>query len=128
MNIRNEIIAASREHFKSHIRKHLTNINVMLENPRSFPDHTDIMDAIEKEINIIDEYDSKLAVLEKYLGNGETSSRSSDNGNNGNNDQNTTTTETVTTETVTTDTTQQDTTVYASAGSHVTIERPFTTV
>jgi hypothetical protein len=127
MNIRNEIIAASREHFKSHIRKHLTNINVMLENPRSFPDHTDIMDAIEKEINIIDEYDSKLAVLEKYLS--EPATKSSDNGNgqnngnNGNNDQNTTTTETVTT-----DTTQQDTTVYASAGSHVTIERPFTTV
>lgn len=67
MTIKNEIIAATREHFKSHIRKHLTNIHIILHNPTAIPDHTDVMDALEKELAIVDEYDSKLTVLEKYL-------------------------------------------------------------
>lgn len=65
--MRNEIIQASRLHFKAHIEKHRINIETMLHNPTAIPEHTDIMDAIEKELDLIAEYDDKLEMLEKYI-------------------------------------------------------------
>ena len=43
------------------------NIETMLRNPIAIPEHTDIMDAIEKELEIIAEYDDKLEMLDKYF-------------------------------------------------------------
>lgn len=109
MSIKNQIIVASREHFKAHIRKHLTNINVILANPTAIPDHTDVMDAVEKELFIISDYESKLAALDKHF-------RSEDGEDH----------ETDSKSTSTTTTTQADATVVAGAGSHINVERPFT--
>ena len=67
MSIKTKLLEASRLHYTSHIHKHIMNVEVILANPTGIPDHTDVMDAIEKEIAIIDEYDSKLHVLEKYF-------------------------------------------------------------
>jgi hypothetical protein len=39
----------------------------MLANPTSIPEHSDIMDAIEKEVAQIAEYMDKLEVMEKYF-------------------------------------------------------------
>lgn len=65
--MREELLKASRIHFESHILKHRMNINVILQNPIAIPEHTDIMDAIEKELAIIAEYDDKLEMLNKYF-------------------------------------------------------------
>jgi hypothetical protein len=65
--MRNKIIEASRLHFQSHIEKHKVNVEVMLANPMAIHDHTDLMTAIENEIEQISEYEDKLAVLEKYF-------------------------------------------------------------
>jgi hypothetical protein len=65
--MRKEILNASRLHFESHIEKHRINIETMLHNPIAIPEHTDIMDAIEKELCIIAEYDDKLEMLKKYF-------------------------------------------------------------
>lgn len=62
-----EIIEASRMHFRAHIEKHRINVKVLMENPRVIPEHMDLMEAIEKELDIIAEYEDKLAVLEKYF-------------------------------------------------------------
>ena len=43
------------------------NIENLLENPRGVAEHPDIMDTIEKELEIIAEYDDKLSVLIKYF-------------------------------------------------------------
>jgi|LakMenE18May11ns_1017448.scaffolds.fasta_scaffold9537205_2 hypothetical protein len=67
MDLRRDIENALFMHFKSHIIKHQMNIQVMLENPRAIPEHTDIMDAIEKELALIDEYDGKLQMLQQYI-------------------------------------------------------------
>jgi CBS domain-containing protein len=64
--MRNEILRASMVHFQSHIQKHRVNVEVMLRNPTALPEHTDIMDAIEKELAIIAEYEDKLEAL-KYF-------------------------------------------------------------
>ena len=65
--MREELLSASRLHFRSHIEKHRVNIETMLRNPIAIPEHTDIMDAIEKELSIMAEYDDKLEMLDKYF-------------------------------------------------------------
>lgn len=65
--MRNDIIKASKLHFEAHIEKHKVNVNNLLRNAVGVAEHPDIMDTIEKELEIIAEYDDKLSVLEKYF-------------------------------------------------------------
>ena len=65
--MRKLLIETSKQHFESHIQKHRMNIEVMLNNPTAIHDHSDIMDAIEKEVAQIAEYKDKLEVMEKYF-------------------------------------------------------------
>ena len=65
--MRTDIINTSKLHFKAHIEKHRVNIENLLENPRGVAEHPDIMDTIEKELEIIAEYDDKLNALVKYF-------------------------------------------------------------
>lgn len=65
--MRNEIVKASRLYFQSQIEKHRVNVEVMLNKPMAIHDHTDLMGAIEKEIETISSYEDKLAVLDKYF-------------------------------------------------------------
>ena len=66
-NMREELIKASRIHFKAHIEKHRINIENLLNNSVGVAEHPDIMETIEKELSIIAEYYDKLSVLEKYF-------------------------------------------------------------
>lgn len=65
--MREQLIEASKEHFRAHITKHRMNIEVMLNNPTAIQEHADIMEAIEKEAGYIAEYMDKLEVMEKYF-------------------------------------------------------------
>ena len=66
-NMRDELIKASRIHYKAHIEKHRMNVENLLNNSVGVAEHPDIMDSIEKELEIIAEYDDKLSVLNKYF-------------------------------------------------------------
>jgi hypothetical protein len=65
--MRQQLIAASKLHYQAHIEKHRVNVEVMLANPTAIPEHSDIMEAIEKEVAQIAEYLDKLEVMEKYF-------------------------------------------------------------
>ena len=65
--MRKDIIEASKLHFKSHIEKHRINVENLLEKGVGVAEHPDIMDTIEKEIEIIAEYHDKLEVLKHYF-------------------------------------------------------------
>ena len=67
MEMRQQLIEASKEHFRAHITKHRMNIEIMLNNPTAIQEHADIMEAIEKEAAYIAEYMDKLEVMEKYF-------------------------------------------------------------
>ena len=67
INMREDLIKASRLHFEAHIQKHKVNVENMMENAVGVSEHPDIMDSIEKELAIIAEYDDKLSVLNKYF-------------------------------------------------------------
>ena len=65
--MKDRILEASRANFESHILKHRVNIETILNNPIAIPEHTDILDAVEKELAIIAEYSDKLEMLNKYF-------------------------------------------------------------
>jgi hypothetical protein len=65
--MRNQLIQASKQHYLAHIEKHRINVEVILNNPTAIAEHSDIMDAIEKEVAQIAEYMDKLEVMEKYF-------------------------------------------------------------
>ncbi len=65
--MRTEIIGVLKQHFEAHIAKHKMNVDIMMANPMAIHDHTDLMDAIEKEVAQIAEYKDKLEVMEKYF-------------------------------------------------------------
>ena len=65
--MRTQLIQASKQHYQAHIEKHRINVEVMLNNPTAIPEHSDIMEAIEKEVAQIAEYMDKLEVMEKYF-------------------------------------------------------------
>ena len=65
--MRSDLIKASELHFKAHIEKHRVNIETLLEKGVGVAEHPDIMDTIEKELEIMAEYDDKLSVLNKYF-------------------------------------------------------------
>lgn len=65
--MKKEIIVTLKQHFEAHIKKHKMNVDIMLSNPMAIHDHTDYMDAVEKEIAQIAEYMDKLEVIEKYF-------------------------------------------------------------
>jgi hypothetical protein len=65
--MRQQIIGVLKQHFEAHILKHKMNVDIMLSNPMALHDHTDLMDAIEKEIAQIAEYQDKLEIMENYF-------------------------------------------------------------
>ena len=65
--MRGDLIKASKLHFQAHIEKPRVNIENLLENGVGVAEHPDIMDTIEKELEIIAEYDDKISVLDKYF-------------------------------------------------------------
>jgi hypothetical protein len=64
---RNNIIEALKAHAEGHIKKHKMNVEVYLNNPVGVGEHPDILEAIEKELKVIAEYDDQLEVLNKYF-------------------------------------------------------------
>ena len=65
--MRQQLIETSKEHFLSHIAKHRMNVEVMLTNPTAIPEHSDMMEAIEKEVEKMAEYQDKLEIMERYF-------------------------------------------------------------
>ena len=64
---RENMIEAIRAHAKGHIAKHAMNVEVYLKNAAGVGEHPDVLEAVEKELNIIAEYHDQLEVLDKYF-------------------------------------------------------------
>lgn len=65
--MRDKMIAATRAHAQAHIEKHRMNVEVYLNHPVGVGEHSDIMDAIEKELTLIAEYEDHIEILDKYF-------------------------------------------------------------
>ena len=65
--MREEMINALKNHAVAHIEKHRMNVEVYLNNPVGVGEHSDVMDTIEKELNLMAEYHDQLEVLNTYF-------------------------------------------------------------
>ena len=61
------MIAAARGHAIAHVEKHKMNVEVYLTNPAGIGEHSDIMDAIEKELDEMAKYNDHIEMLDKYF-------------------------------------------------------------
>ena len=66
--MREKLIKSTKSFLQGHIDKHLVNIENLLDNHVALAEHPDIVETIEKELDIVASYEDKLNVLNKYFG------------------------------------------------------------
>lgn len=64
---RENMIEAIKEHAKGHIKKHAMNIEVYLSNATGVGEHPDVLEAVEKELELIAKYHDQLEVIKHYF-------------------------------------------------------------
>ena len=62
-----EIVQALIAHAAGHIAKHVMNVNVYMSNAVGVGEHSDILETIEQELELISKYDDQLEMLNKYF-------------------------------------------------------------
>ena len=65
--MREKLIKALIAHAQGDIQKHVANVEVYLENPAGIGEHSDVMEAIEHELNMIAKYMDQIEVIQKYI-------------------------------------------------------------
>jgi|TARA_B100000287_G_C20103483_1_gene571357 hypothetical protein len=66
--MRDKLIKSTESFLQGHIDKHIANIENLLDNHVALAEHPDIIETIEKELDIVAGYEDKLNVLKKYFG------------------------------------------------------------
>ena len=64
--MRDQIIKALLAHAQGDIAKHRANVEVYLTNPVGIGEHSNVMEAIEEELNMIAKYQDQIDVIQKY--------------------------------------------------------------
>jgi len=67
MIMKDKIVNALIAHAKGDIEKHKMNVEVYLNNPAGIGEHSDILEAIENELNMIAKYEDQVEILNKYF-------------------------------------------------------------
>ena len=65
--MRDQIIKALLAHAQGDIAKHKANVEVYLTNPVGIGEHSNVMEAIEEELNMIAKYQDQVDVIQKYF-------------------------------------------------------------
>ena len=65
--MREQLIKALLAHAQGDIQKHVANVEVYLQNPAGIGEHSNIVEAIEQELDIIAKYHDQVEVLNKYF-------------------------------------------------------------
>ena len=65
--MREKLIKALLAHAQGDIQKHVANVEVYLENPAGIGEHSDVVETIEKEIDIIAKYHDQIEVIKTYF-------------------------------------------------------------
>ena len=65
--LRGQIINALISHARGDIEKYKANVEVYLNNPAGIGEHSDVMEAVEIELDKIARYHDQIEVLNKYF-------------------------------------------------------------
>ena len=65
--MREQIIKALLAHAQGDIAKHKANVEVYLTNPVGIGEHSNVLEAIEEELNMIAKYQDQIDVIKQYF-------------------------------------------------------------
>jgi hypothetical protein len=65
--MRNILLNAVKKHAEGHVAKHVANVEVYLHQSVGIGEHSDIVDAIEIELEQIAKYQDQIDILDKYF-------------------------------------------------------------
>ena len=61
------MISALLAHAQGDIQKHKMNVEVYLTSPVGIGEHSNVMEAIEEELNMIAKYEDQVTVIKKHF-------------------------------------------------------------
>jgi hypothetical protein len=67
--MRNKLLQAALKHAEGHIAKHVANVEVYLNHSVGIGEHSDIIEAIEIELEQIAKYQDQVDILNQYFTN-----------------------------------------------------------
>jgi len=65
--MRDQMIKALLAHAQGDIEKHKANVEIYLSNPAGIGEHSDIMESVENELNMIAKYQDQIDVIQKHF-------------------------------------------------------------
>ena len=65
--MREQLLKALLAHAQGDIAKHKANVEVYLTNPVGIAEHSNVVEAIEEELNMIAKYQDQIEVIQKYF-------------------------------------------------------------
>ena len=65
--MREQLIKALLAHAQGDIAKHKANVEVYLANPVGIGEHSNIVEAIEQELDMIAKYQDQIDIINKYF-------------------------------------------------------------
>ena len=65
--MREQMIKALLAHAQGDIAKHKANVEIYLTNPVGIGEHSNVMEAVEEELNMIAKYQDQIDVIQKYF-------------------------------------------------------------
>ena len=65
--MREQMIKALLAHAQGDIAKHKANVEIYLTNPVGIGEHSNVIEAVEEELNMIAKYQDQIDVIQKYL-------------------------------------------------------------
>ena len=65
--MRDQLIKALLAHAQGDIQKHVANVEAYLTNPAGIGEHSNIVEAIEVELDMIAKYQDQIDIIHKYF-------------------------------------------------------------
>ena len=65
--MREQLIKALLAHAQGDIAKHKANVEIYLSNPVGIGEHSNIVEAIEQELDMIAKYQDQIDIINKYF-------------------------------------------------------------
>jgi len=65
--MRDTLIKALLAHAQGDIAKHKANVEIYLTNPAGIGEHSNVVEAIEQELDMIAKYQDQIDVINKYF-------------------------------------------------------------
>ena len=67
LHMREQLIRALLAHAQGDIAKHKANVEIYLEHPAGIGEHSNIVEAIEQELDMIAKYQDQIDIIQKYF-------------------------------------------------------------